>query len=170
MSTLTKIQEKSNDFTNNSDLKNKSIRLNFCKQTAILQSLFVEISGFQNKEHIGNIFKIDISHNSTNNFHDLLQQNLKSEKNNFALLKNIKNDGSHYWTKGEFKMQRDNTILFKIGSEVTCQIANSKINNLHNVLFSIEKNRNNIVAKKYLEGFLEEKNHTSYKNYIDQIA
>jgi len=133
---------------------------------------FCEISGYNENELIG------IPHNITRHpdmpkaLFFLIWKNLLSGRGITAVIKNLAKSGKYYWVISDFEPKFDkngNIISLTAFRRSTPQYVIDEIEELYDVMKTIEKKHGMEKSLTYLEGFLEEKNMT-YDGYINELT
>lgn len=134
-------------------------------------NLFVETRGFESSDFTGKSFSIVKKSNSKEEhvFFQNLWNKINKNNDNFSLIKNTSTNDETTWTKSYFQIKSENKISFNVKEKITSSNAIKSINKLHGILFSIESKSGKKAAKKYLDGFLEEKC-MSYSEYIQHLT
>ncbi len=134
---------------------------------------FVEISGYQENELIGQPHSIIRHPDMPKVVFKLLWQRIKSHENIIAVVKNRAKDGRYYWVITDFEIKID-----KITNKVTGYFAYRKaapreairkIEPLYAKLVEIEKVSGVDGSLKYLTALLESENKT-YDQFIDEVT
>jgi len=161
--------QKKSKFTNKNNEPRKKDSFRIVNNDSSNLDLFVETKGFNSRDFAGKSFSINKQSNVAHDFFHSLWSKVNNNNTNFTLIKNSSINGKTTWTKSNFEIKSENKISFSIKEEITSSKAIKIINKLHHILFSLESKSGKEVAKKYLEGFLEEKG-MSYQEYIQYIT
>jgi PAS domain S-box-containing protein len=134
---------------------------------------FVEISGYQESELIGQPHSIIRHPDMPKAVFKLIWDRLEIGQSLFALVKNLAKDGRYYWVLTEFEVRRnklnDKPIGYTAYRKAPSEKAIKAIEPIYKKLLEIEKESGVEGGYKYLKGYLEEQN-KSYDQFIDDIA
>ncbi|MCF6351072.1 MAG: hypothetical protein L3J23_08615 [Flavobacteriaceae bacterium] len=144
----------------------KKLKLSFNTHSSL--NLFVIVTGFSGKEHLNKSYTIKRPiHKNTAFFQNLFNEIEK--KGNISLIKSLSNDGTFFWSKGEFSINSKDTIIFTAKNELISNKNEEPLNKLIHILDTLELTKNTSISKKYLEGYLEEKGIASFNDYITHL-
>ncbi len=148
---------------NNKVQPTNKLKLRFNKQSTL--DLYIEITGFINKNHIGKTFSIEKSQNKKDVFFQKLFD-IITEKGNISLIKHTHISNFVFWTTSNFKIISDNTITFNIKEELL-PLKDYRLIKLIKTLNSLEIKSNKNVSEKYLIGYLEERGITCFNTFVN---
>jgi hypothetical protein len=148
---------------NNKTQLTNNLKLRFNKQSSL--DLYIEITGFINKDHIGKTFSIERSQNKKDVFFSKLFD-IITEKGNISLIKHTHINNSVFWTTSDFNIISDSTIIFSIKDELLSH-KDYRLLKLIETLNSLETKIDKNVSEKYLIGYLEERGITCFNTYIN---
>lgn len=152
----------------------QSILFKFSKEYKLeyVNDFFTEFTGYEIHDVIGNgvetLNHSDIPEVVTN----MVNESVKNKKNINIILKNTTKDGRYYWFLTDFVFKTDannDLVSFNYYRRFPSKYAIPTLEKLYKKLVDIEKHASIKVAKKYLYGFLEEKNMT-FQDYIESIS
>lgn len=134
---------------------------------------FVEISGYSEKELIGQPHSIIRHPDMPRVIFKLMWERILSGQNIFAIVKNLAKDGRYYWVVTEFEAKRDKLsneiIAFTAFRKAASEKAVKAVVPLYEKLLELEKEGGMEASEKYLRGFLDEQG-KSYDEFIDSIV
>ena len=134
---------------------------------------FVEISGYSEKELIGQPHSILRHPDMPKVAFKLMWERIKKGQNFIAIVKNLAKDGSYYWVVTDFETKMDpitnEIISYTAFRKAAPQKAIDAIIPIYKKLLEIEKEGGMEASEKYLRGFLEDKN-TTYDKFIDELV
>lgn len=134
---------------------------------------FSEVSGYEEFEIIGE--SMDILHHPDvpKVIYDILKERLSKNESVKLINKQLAKDGRYYWLLSEYetKLNEAGKLVAHYSHSVTAPpFAVHKISSLYKILTKIESKSNNTdVSKRYLIGFLEERN-LNYNQFIDELC
>ncbi len=135
-------------------------------------SNFVEVSGYKETELIGSQHNILRHPDMPKAIFYFMWESIKAGRNITAVVKNMAQNGDHYWVVTDFDIKRDqnmkvrNYIAFR---QVAPKNVLSEIEPLYAKLLEIENEHGMDASIEYLEAYLEEKK-MNYNQFIDNIA
>ena len=134
---------------------------------------FVEISGYTEKELIGQPHSIIRHPDMPKVVFKMMWDRIKQGKNIMAIVKNLAKDGSYYWVVTEFEPKLDTisgeVISYTAFRKAAPQKAIDAIIPIYAKLIEIEADSGMEASEKYLRGYLEE-NGTTYDDFIDSLV
>ncbi len=134
---------------------------------------FCEVSGFEEYELIGETIEKLRHPDMPKIILEVLYERLEKKEPMRLLNKVLAKDGRYFWLLVDFETKIDkegNTVAYYGISKVAPQYAVHKINALYKILAKIEeKTGNSEASKRYLIGFLEERNYT-YNQYMEELS
>lgn len=134
---------------------------------------FCEISGFEEYELIGESIEKLRHPDMPKVILDVLYERLEKKEPMRLINKILAKDGRYFWLMVDFetKVDKAGEVIAHYGiSKIAPQYAVHKINALYKILSKIEeKTGSSEASKRYLIGFLEERNHT-YNKYIEELS
>jgi len=145
------------------DLKGKIIFVN---------KNFCEISGYSEDELIGTPHNIVRHPDMPRAIFFLIWKNLLSGRGITAVIKNLAKSGKYYWVISDFEPKFDkdgNIISLTAFRRASPSYVIDEIEELYDVMLTIEKKHGMEKSLAYLEGFLEEKNMT-YDGYLTELT
>ena len=163
---------------NNNEIKLSSKRYIVSKTDAkgiILygNDYFVEISGYTEKELVGQPHSIVRHPDMPKIAFKLMWDRIKQGKNFLAVVKNLAKDGSYYWVITDFEPKVDpitNEILsYTAFRKAAPQKAIDAVTPLYAKLIEIEAENGMVASEAYLRGYLDD-NNTTYDDLINKIV
>jgi len=134
---------------------------------------FVEISGYSEKELIGQPHSIVRHPDMPKIAFKLMWDRIKQGKNFIAVVKNLAKDGSYYWVVTDFEPKVDpitNEIISHTAfRKAAPQKAIDAVTPLYAKLLEIEEEGGMEASELYLRGYLED-NKTTYDELINKIV
>ncbi len=134
---------------------------------------FSELSGYEEFEIIGESMDILRHPDMPNVIYDVLKERLEKKESIRLINKVLAKDGRYFWLMSDFETKVDDNgeIIAHYSQSITApSYAVHKISSLYKILSKIEsKSDNNEVSKRYLIGFLEERN-LSYNQFIEELS
>lgn len=134
---------------------------------------FCEISGFEEYELIGESIEKLRHPDMPKVILEVLYERLEKKEPMRLINKTLAKDGRYFWLMVDFetKVDKSGEVIAHYGiSKIAPQYAVHKINALYKILSKIEeKTGGSEASKRYLIGFLEERNHT-YNKYIEELS
>jgi len=134
---------------------------------------FSEVSGYEEFEIIGESMDILRHPDVPEIIYEILRERLSKNESIKLIDKQLAKDGRYYWLLSEFetKLNDAGELVAHYGHSVTAPtFAVHKISALYKILLKIEsKSSNTEVSKRYLIGFLEERN-LNYNQFIDELC
>ncbi len=134
---------------------------------------FSEISGYEEFEIIGESMNTLRHPDMPQVIYNILKERLEKNEPVKLINKQIAKDGRYFWLLSEFESKvNDNGELTAHYSHGVAAPSYSvhKINSLYKILLNIEEKSKSIeTSKRYLIGFLEERN-LSYNQFIDELS
>jgi len=133
---------------------------------------FVEISGYSESELIGSPHNILRHPDMPKAIFYIMWQNIKSNKNIMAVVKNLAKNGNHYWVTTDFEIRKNregkitNYLAFRQSASKSIIKA---IEPLYSKMIEIEESQSMDESLKYLDSFLDEKD-MSYNEFIKDLA
>jgi PAS domain S-box-containing protein len=135
-------------------------------------SNFVEISGYKETELIGSPHNILRHPDMPRAIFYFMWESIKKGRNITAVVKNLAQNGDHYWVVTDFDIKRDrnmrvkNYIAFR---QVAPKNVLKEIEPLYAKMLEIEKEHGMDASIEYLESYLEELG-MNYNQYIENLA
>jgi PAS domain S-box-containing protein len=145
------------------DLKGKIIFVN---------KNFCEVSGYSEDELIGVPHNVVRHPDMPRAIFFLIWKNLLSGRGITAVIKNLAKSGKYYWIITDFEPKFDkdgNIISLTAFRRSVPRYIIDEIEELYDVMLTIEKKHGMEKSLAYLEGFLEEKNMT-YDGYLAELT
>jgi PAS domain S-box-containing protein len=134
--------------------------------------VFVDVCGYEDYELMGQPHSIIRHPDMPKVLFKVLWENLKKGDNFHAVVKNLAKSGRYYWVVTDFESTKNEngeiTNYFGRRRAVPQEIISNHIEPLYKKLLQIENASGVAYSKKYLIGFLEEKNR-SYVEYIKDL-
>jgi len=133
---------------------------------------FCEVSGYSEDELIGTPHNIVRHPDMPRAIFFLIWKNLLSGRGITAVIKNLAKSGKYYWIITDFEPKFDkngNIISLTAFRRSVPSYIIDEIEELYDVMLTIEKKHGMEKSLTYLEGFLEEKNVT-YDGYINELT
>jgi PAS domain S-box-containing protein len=134
---------------------------------------FIAVSGYEVGELMDQPHSIIRHPDMPGVIFKLMWERLKSNKDIFAVVKNMAKNGDYYWVTTHFEIRKhpyENRVVGYVahrrGADSTLV---SKIIPLYTELLAIEKAEGLDASERYLNEYLKEKNMT-YDEYIEKIA
>lgn len=135
--------------------------------------LFCEVSGYEEYELIGESLEKIIHPDMPMIFMDKLSKRLENKDPMRLVTKLLAKDGRYFWLLIDFETKIDddkNILAHYSNSRPAPQYAIHKMSTLHKILSKIEeKTGGSKASKRYLIGFLEERN-MDYNQYIEELS
>jgi len=135
-------------------------------------SNFVDISGYKETELIGSPHSILRHPDMPKAIFYFMWESIKNGRNITAVIKNLAQNGDHYWVVTDFDIKRDqnmkvrNYIAFR---QVAPKNVLKEIEPLYAKLLDIENEHGMDASVEYLESYLEDKG-MNYNQYIENLA
>ncbi|MDX1294757.1 MAG: PAS domain-containing protein [Sulfurimonadaceae bacterium] len=134
---------------------------------------FVEISGYQEHELIGQPHNIIRHPDMPKIAFKLMWDRIQKGENFMAVVKNLSKSGRYYWVVTEFEAKRDKLsneiVSYTAFRKAAPQKAVEAITPIYKKLIEIEKQGGMEASEKYLRGFFEEKGIT-YDEFINELV
>jgi PAS domain S-box-containing protein len=134
---------------------------------------FVEISGYTEKELIGQPHSIIRHPDMPKVVFKMMWDRIKQNENIMAVVKNLAKDGSYYWVVTEFEAKVDpisnEIISYTAFRKAATPKAVEAIAPIYQKLIEIEKEGGMEASEKYLRGYLEE-NGVTYDEFINKLV
>lgn len=134
---------------------------------------FCEVSGYEEYELIGESLEKIIHPDMPLLFTEKLSKRLKKKEPMRLITKLLAKDGRFFWLLIDFETKVDedkNIVAHYSHSKAAPQYAIHKMDALHKILLKIEEKTDGTEAsKRYLIGFLEERN-MDYNQYIEELS
>jgi len=134
---------------------------------------FSEASGYEEFEIIGESMDILRHPDVPQVIYDVLKERLEKKDPIRLVTKQLAKDGRYFWVLSDFESRINdagNLIAHYSHSVAAPTYAVHKINTLYKILSKIEsKTGNTEVSKRYLIGFLEERN-LNYNQFIEELS
>lgn len=132
-----------------------------------------ELSGYEEFEIIGDSMDVLRHPDMPNVIYEILKERLEKKEPIRLVNKVLAKDGRYFWLLSDFETkvnESDELIAHFSHSVAAPSYAVHKINSLYKILSKIEsKSGETDVSKRYLIGFLEERN-LSYNQYIEELS
>ena len=171
------------NFPNNQEVSDREIRISpsavfNCKISPeglidYANHQFCEISGYEEYELIGESMELLRHPEMPEIFFHVLLDRLQKKEPMRLFAKFLAKDKRYFWLMIDFETKVDNEggiIAHYSNSRAASQYAVHKIDSLHKILTKIEqKTGNTESSKRYLIGFLEERN-MNYNQYIEELS
>jgi PAS domain S-box-containing protein len=133
---------------------------------------FVEISGYTEKELIGQPHSIIRHPDMPKIVFKMMWDRIQKNQNIMAIVKNLAKDGSYYWVVTEFEAKVDpisnDIISYTAFRKAAPQKAVETIAPIYKKLIEIEEQGGMEASQKYLRGFLED-NRVTYDEFINDL-
>lgn len=134
---------------------------------------FSEVSGYEEFEIIGESLDLLKHPDVPNAIYDLLKERFSKKESVRILNKILAKDGRYFWLMSDFET-KTNASGEVMAHYAHCYAASSfathKIDSLYKILLNIElKTGSTEVSKKYLLGFLEERN-MDYDQFVAELS
>jgi PAS domain S-box-containing protein len=134
---------------------------------------FCEVSGYEEYELIGEKMDIFRHPDMPQVFFEVLMERLQKKEPMRIIAKLISKDKRYFWLMIDFETKSDkegNIIAHYSTSRVAPQYSIHRVDTLNNILAKIEsKTGNTKASRRYLVGFLEERNLT-YNQYVEELC
>ncbi len=134
---------------------------------------FCEISGYEEYELIGEPMHMFRHPDMPEVFFEILIERLQKKEPMRLFAKFLAKDGRYFWLMIDFetKVDKEGNILAHYSTSKAAPLyAVHKIASLHDILSKIEEKTGNTEAsKRYLIGFLEERNMT-YNQFVEELS
>lgn len=134
---------------------------------------FCEVSGFEEFELIGETIEKIRHPEMPKVILEVLYERLEKKEPMRVITKILAKDGRYFWLMVDFstKVDKSGEIIAHYGvSKIAPQYAVHKIKALYKILAKIEeKTESSEASKRYLIGFLEERN-LNYNKYIEELS
>lgn len=134
---------------------------------------FCEISGYEEYELISESLLKLFHPDMPKTFFKILMERLEKREDMQIVAKHLAKDGRYFWLRSIFKTKVNNEgkiIAHYSHSEAASSFAVHSIENLYKILYKIEAKTNNTkTSKKYLVGYLEDRN-IDYNKYIEELC
>jgi PAS domain S-box-containing protein len=134
---------------------------------------FCEISGYEEYELIGESMEILRHPDMPEIFFHILLDRLQKKEPMRLIAKFLAKDKRFFWLMIDFETKVDsegNIIAHYCHSSAAPRYAVHKVSTLHKILSKIEEKTGDTVAsKRYLIGFLEERN-MNYNQYVEELS
>jgi PAS domain S-box-containing protein len=134
---------------------------------------FSEISGYEEYEIIGESFDLLHHPDMPKVIYQMLMEKLANKEHIRMVNKLLAKDGRYFWVFSEFETKIDaegNPVAHYCHSFAAPSYAVHKIESLYKILNNIETKTKTIeTSKRYLIGFLEERNLT-YDQFIEELS
>lgn len=125
-----------------------------------INNYFVEISGYDVHEVVGNTLDSLRNNELPTIIYDLILEHIKSNTNLNIILKGKAKDGRFYWYVTNFESKKDdegNLIATIVSRTSVPRTVVPEIDNFYQRLLKIEQHSSLDIARTFFEGFLEEK-------------
>ncbi len=133
---------------------------------------FSELSGYEEFEIIGESMDVLRHPDMPDVIYEVLKERLEKKEPIQLLNKMLAKDGRYFWLLSSFetKVSEEEEIIAHFSHSVAApSFTVHKINSLYSILSKIEsKGKDTVVSKRYLIGFLEERNLT-YNQFIEEL-
>lgn len=134
---------------------------------------FCEVSGYEEYELIGEPMQIFRHPDMPEVFFEILNERLQKKEPMRLFAKFLAKDGRYFWLMIDFetKVDKEGNILAHYSSSKAAPLyAVHKIASLHDILAKIEEKTGNTEAsRRYLIGFLEERN-MNYNQFVEELS
>ena len=134
---------------------------------------FSELSGYEEFEIIGESMDILRHPDMPDVIYEILNERLEKKEPMKLINKVLAKDGRYFWLLSDFDTkvnEKDDQIAHYSHSVAAPSYTVHKINSLYKILSKIEsKSGDTEVSKRYLVGFLEERN-LSYDQFIEELS
>jgi len=134
---------------------------------------FSEASGYEEFEIIGETIDILKHPDVPQVIYDVLKERMAKKEPIRLIMKQLAKDGRYFWVLSDYETKVDdsgNLIAYYSHSVTAPTYAVHKISSLYKILTKIEsKTTSTEVSKRYLIGFLEERN-LNYNQFIDELS
>lgn len=133
---------------------------------------FSELSGYEEFEIIGESMDILRHPDMPDVIYEVLKERLEKKEPIQLLNKMLAKDGRYFWLLSSFetKISNEDEIIAHFSHSIAApSYTVHKISSLYKILSKIEsKSKDTVVSKRYLIGFLEERN-LSYNQFIEEL-
>ncbi len=143
-------------------------KLNEDGSIGFINKAYTDITGFSEKDLTGENHKIIQHPKMPKTIIDMAWDNINNKEKSYIISKNITKNGEHFWTVADITNrlnQSKNPGIFIRRKYLPSNIK-EEVLKLYEILYGIENSGGKEVAKKYLEGWLEERNSSSIDEYI----
>jgi PAS domain S-box-containing protein len=133
---------------------------------------FSEISGYEEFELIGESMDVLRHPDMPKVIINMLQENFEKNKSTRLINKVLAKDGRYFWLISDFesKTNENNVVALYGHCFAAPSFAIHKVESLYKILSNIEmKSHNTDSSKRYLVGFLEERN-MSYNQFMEDLS
>lgn len=134
---------------------------------------FSEISGYEEFEIIGESMDLLRHPDMPKVINEMLKERLENREPMRMINKVLAKDGRFFWLISDYhsKINESNDVLAHYGQSVAApSYAIHKVESLYKILSNIElKSKSTEISKRYLIGFLEERNMT-YNQFIEDLS
>lgn len=134
---------------------------------------FSEASGYEEYEIIGESMDILRHPDVPQVIYDVLKERMEKKEAVRLVTKQLAKDGRYFWIVSDYETKVNdsgNVIAYYCHSTAAPTYAVHKIDSLYKILSKIESKTNNTkVSKRYLIGFLEERN-LNYNQFIEELS
>lgn len=134
---------------------------------------FSELSGYEEFEIIGESMDILRHPDMPDVIYEILKERLDKKEPMRLVNKVLAKDGRYFWLLSDFNTkvnEKSDQIAHYSNSVAAPSFTVHKINSLYKILSKIEsKSGDTVVSKRYLVGFLEERN-LSYDQFVEDLS
>ena len=143
-------------------------KLNEDGSIGFINKAYTDITGFSEKDLTGESHEIIQHPKMPKSVLDTAWDNIRNKEKTYIISKNITKNGEYFWTIADvtnrLNLSSNQGIFVRrkyLPSDIKDEIAK-----LYEILYGIENSGGINVAKKYLEGWLEERNARNFEEYI----
>ena len=130
---------------------------------------FCDVTGYDEVEVIGKAHNILRHPDMPAIIFYLMWEQIKSDKNIRALIKNLAKSGKYYWVSTDFEIHKENNTRTYIAfRRAAPKKAINAIEPLYEHLLKIEKSHGVQASLVYLQGYLNER-HLTFDEYMDSL-
>jgi PAS domain S-box-containing protein len=143
-------------------------KLNADGSIAFINQAYTDITGFSEKDLTGESHEIIQHPKMPKIILDEAWENIRTKERSYLISKNIVKNGEYFWTVADINNrlnQSKNKGIFIRRKYLPSNIKD-EISKLYEILYGIENSGGKEIAKKYLNGWLEDRNVASMEEYI----
>ena len=143
-------------------------KLNEDGRIAFINKAYTDITGFSETDLTGESHEIIQHPKMPKSVLEIAWDNIMSQEKSYVISKNITKTGEYFWTVADITNtlnQPKNKGIFIRRKYLPSNIKN-EISKLYEILYGIENSGGKEIAKKYLQGWLEDRNVRSIQEYI----